>query len=334
MNPYQELVGMTSSHWITQAVYAAAELGLADLLADGSRSSTQLADATGTHAGSLHRLLRFLATLGVFEQVEPDGFALTPVGELLRADVPGSVRSLAIFRGEESYQAWGDLLHTVKTGEQAFARVIGAPVFEYLVEHPERAQIFNNAMSADSPVFAEISTAYDLSQFEVIVDVGGGNGTLLASVLSAHPQLRGVLFDRPQAIEAAKDNPAVKAVADRCELVAGDFFASVPAGGDVYVISRVLHDWDDPDCLDILRQCRTAIPSHGKLLIVEPLLPDDARFSYVRGFDVNMLVMAGGRGRTEDEFRKLLNTVGFQFATSVPLVTGAHIIEAAPDEHH
>lgn len=331
MDPYQALISMTSSHWITQAVYVAAKLGLADLLADGSRSSTQLAEATNTHTGSLHRLLRFLAILGVFEQVESDRFALTPVGELLRADVPGSGRCLALFRGEESYRAWGDLLHTVKTGEQAFARVIGAPVFEYLVEHPERAQIFNNAMTSDSTVVAGIFTAYDLSQFEVVVDVGGGNGTLLASVLSAHPHLRGVLFDRPQVIEAARDNPAVKTVANRCELVAGDFFTSVPAGGDAYVLSRVLHDWDDQDCLSILRQCRIAISSQAKLLIVEPLLSDQTRFSYVRGFDVNMMVMAGGRGRTEDEFRKLLKTAGFKLVREVPLAVGAHIIEAVTD---
>ncbi len=331
MDPYQALISMTSSHWITQAVYVAAKLGLADLLADGSRSSTQLADATDTHTGSLHRLLRFLAILGVFEQVESDRFALTPIGELLRADVPGSGRSLAIFRGEESYQAWGDLLHTVKTGEQAFARAIGAPVFEYLVEHPERAQIFNNAMTSDPSIVEGISTAYDLSQFEVVVDVGGGNGTLLASVLSAHPHLRGVLFDRPQVIEAARDNPAVKTVANRCELVAGDFFTSVPAGGDAYVLSRVLHDWDDQNCLKILRQCRISIPPHAKLLIVEPILEDQARFSYVQGFDVNMMVMAGGRGRTENEFRKLLKTAAFQLVRVVPLAVGAHMIEAVTD---
>ncbi|MGH3936295.1 MAG: methyltransferase [Pseudonocardiaceae bacterium] len=331
MDPYQALISMTSSHWVTQAVYVAAKLGLADLLADGSRSSAQLADATGTHTVSLHRLLRFLAILGVVEQVESDRFALTPVGELLRADVPGSGRSLAIFRGEESYRAWGDLLHTVKTGEQAFSHVIGAPVFEYLVEHPERAGIFNNAMTSDPSIVAGISTVCDLSQFDVVVDVGGGNGTLLASVLSAHPHLRGVLFDRPQVVEAAKDNPAVKNVANRCELVAGDFFTSVPAGGDAYILSRVLHDWDDQNCLKILRQCRIAIPSHAKLLIVEPLLEDQARFSYVQGFDVNMMVMAGGRGRAEDEFRKLLKTAAFQLARVVPLTVGAHMIEAVAD---
>jgi hypothetical protein len=163
VDPYQALLSMTTSHWINQAVYVAAKLDLADLLADGSKSSTQLADATDTHADSLHRLLRFLAVLGVFEQIDSDRFALTPMGELLRTDVPGSVRSLAIFRGEESYRSWGDLLHTVKTGEQAFARVIGAPVFEYLTENPERALTFNNAMSADTPVFTEVSTEYDVN---------------------------------------------------------------------------------------------------------------------------------------------------------------------------
>jgi O-methyltransferase domain/Dimerisation domain len=331
MDPYQALISMTSSHWITQAVYVAAKLGLADLLADGSRSSTQLADATGADTGSLHRLLRFLVILGVFKQVESDRFALTSIGELLRTGVPGSGRSLAIFRGEESYRAWGDLLHTVKTGGQAFARVIGAPVFEYLVEHPERAQIFNKAMTSDPSIAAGISTVYDLSQFEVVIDVGGGNGTLLASVLSAHPHLRGVLFDRPQVIEAARDNPAVKTVANRCELVAGDFFTSVPAGGDAYILSRVLHDWDDQNCLNILRQCRIAIPSHAKLLIVEPLLEDQARFSYMQGFDVNMMVMAGGRGRAEDEFRKLLKMAAFRLARVVPLAVGAHMIEAVAD---
>lgn len=331
MDPYQALISMTSSHWITQTVYVAAKLNLADLLADGSRSSTQLADATNTHADSLHRLLRFLAILGVFEQVDSDRFALTPIGELLRTDVPGSGRSLAIFRGEESYRAWTGLLHTVKTGEQAFARVIGAPVFEYLVEHPERAQIFTKAMTADSSVSAETFRACDLSQFEVVVDVGGGNGTLLASLLSAHPRLRGVLFDRPQVIEAARDNPAVKIVANRCELVAGDFFTSVPTGGDAYILSRVLHDWDDQNCINILRQCRIAVPSRGKLLIVEPLLADEARFSYVQGFDVNMMVMADGRGRTGDEFEKLLETAGFRLIRVVPLAIGAHIIGAVTD---
>ncbi len=334
MDPYQALISMTSSHWITQAVYVAAKLGLADLLADGSRSSTQLADATDTHAGSLYRLLRFLAILGVFEQVDADRFALTPIGELLRTDVPGSGRSLALFRGDESYRAWIDLLHTVKTGEQAFARVIGAPVFEYLVEHPERAQIFNNAMTVDSSVSAEISRVCDLSQFDVVVDVGGGNGTLLASVLSAHPYLRGVLFDRPQVIQEARENPAVKGVANRCELAAGDFFKSVPTGGDSYILSRVLHDWDDQNCLNILRQCRVAVPSRGKLLIIEPLLADEARFSYVQGFDVNMMVMSSGRGRTPDDFEKLLKMSGFRLARVVPLVVGAHIIEATTDGPH
>jgi hypothetical protein len=199
------------------------------------------------------------------------------------------------------------------------------------VEHPERAQIFAKAMTADSSVSAETFRACDLSQFEVVVDVGGGNGTLLASLLSAHPRLRGVLFDRPQVIEAARDNPAVNIVANRCELVAGDFFTSVPTGGDAYILSRVLHDWDDQNCINILRQCRIAVPSRGKLLIVEPLLADEARFSYVQGFDVNMMVMAGGRGRTGDEFEKLLETAGFRLVRVVPLVIGAHIIEAVTD---
>lgn len=329
--PPVTLLQMMTGYWPAQALYVAAKLGVADLLADGPTSCADLATATHTHAPSLHRMLRALASVGVFTETAPGTFALTPLADLLRTAVPGSMRALAITYNEEQYRAWGELLHSVKTGGVAFEHLYGMPVFEYFAQHPEADRVFNDAMIGwSNQVAGAVADTYDFSPFRTVVDVGGGYGTLLAAILRSNPNARGILFDQPHVIAGAEGLLTAAGVADRCATVGGDFFTAELPEGDAYVLAQILHDWDDDRCMAILRQCRRAITDHGKLLVVELVLPSGEEPFFGKWLDLHMLVMAGGRERTATEYDELFQATGFRLARVVPTPPGPSVVEAIP----
>ena len=332
VSPQQQIGQMLTGYWVSQALYVAAKLGLADLLAAGPQSSANLAAQTGTHAPSLYRLLRALGSFGIFREETPDRFALTALAEPLRTDVPNSVRGLAIFAGDpQSWLPWGDLAQTVTTGEQAFLRIFGLDNWPYRAAHPEANAIFNGAMTSNSRRdIAAILAAYDFAPFTAVVDVAGGQGALLAGILQAHPALRGILFDQPHVVDQAAPVLAAAGVAGRCAVVGGDFFQEVPPGGDAYLLRRIIHDWDDADSVAILRQCRRAMSAAGKLLLIEAVIGPANQPDVTTLSDINMMVAQGGRERTAAEFAALLAEAGFALTRVVPLAGRSSIIEAVP----
>ncbi|MGH3737467.1 MAG: methyltransferase [Micromonosporaceae bacterium] len=313
-------IGTLFGFVMTQVAYVAVRLGVPDLLADSAMTSDALAGATGAHPPSLHRLLRAMATLGYVTETEPGRFALAPGGELLRDGVPGSLRqALLLFAGEETWRSWGELEYSIRTGRPAFDRLYGMPCFDYLARHPGKAEVFHRAMAKHTRDNAPaIVAGYDWSGLGTLVDVGGGDGTLLAAILAATPTLRGVLYDQPAALTAA---PAVldgAGVADRCEIVAGDFFTSVPVGGGAYLIKSVIHDWDDERAVRVLR---TVADAGGTVLVVEPVLPPGVAGPeplLLAISDLNMLAQVGGRERTEAEFGALFAAAGLTLRACHP----------------
>ncbi len=327
--PSVAMLQMISGFWISRAIYIAAKLGIADHLRNGYKTADELAAATGTHAPSLYRVLRALASVGVFGEDERMGFTLTPLAEALRTDAPGSLRAFATVElGEEHYPAWGELLHSVKTGEIAFDRAFGMPVWKFFEQNPENAKTFNDAMTGMTlAVNDAVLSSYDLSSITKIVDVGGGHGSLIASILKANPQMKGVLFDAPSVAEGAQSRIEAEGIADRCEVVSGDFFQSVPGGGDAYILKWIIHDWNDERSITILRNCHRAMTENGKLLLVEAVVPRGSEPHFSKFIDLNMLVMTGGRERTEDEYRTLLEAAGFKLARIIPTESPMSIIE-------
>ncbi len=318
----EELYRLMSGYRVSQAIYVAAKLGIADLLEEGPQGTDELAQATGTHAATLYRVLRYLVGVGLFEEVAPRRFTLTPLGAGLRTDLPGSIRPMALMLLDQaSWQPWGQLLYSVQTGETAFEHVHGMGRFDYLAEHPDTAAVFNEAMSSNTARSGTaIIDAYDFSGIERLVDVGGGHGLLLATVLQAHPTMRGVLFDRPQVIAGAQATLEAAGVSDRCELVGGDFFAEVPSGGDAYLLRQIIHDWDDARAVAILRNCRRAMGEAGRLLVVERAIsPDYRRALPVLHIDLEMLVNVGGLERTDAEYEALFAAADFRLTSIVPL---------------
>lgn len=307
--PATQLLRLMSGAWTTQAIAVAAELMLADHLAGGAVSTERLAELTSTDHDSLRRLLRFLTSIGVL-RTSGDSFALTDIGQLLRTDVHRSLHPLAVIYGGSFYESFGRLGHAVRTGEEAFQHLFGKHHFDYFAEEPERAALFDRAMASSASMFGHLTDVVDFGGAGVVVDVAGGNGELLRQVLSAAPHLKGVLLERPHAIEAARATLA--GYADRCEFVAGDFTEAIPRGGDVYVLSRVLHDWDDEQCRTILKRCAEAMPRHAELLVVERLLPEDDSPALAVAWDIHMMCNVGGRERTVAHYRRLLSEAGFE----------------------
>jgi hypothetical protein len=333
------LMPMITGAWASQAICVAATLGLADLLAHGHQSEEVLAQATGTQPAALARLLRALASLGVFRETEQGLFASTPLGDQLRSEVPGSLRNLAMMVGApEARLAWSDLTYSVRTGNSAFRRVLGMDTYEYRSKHPEDRAVFNAAMAdMTRQVAAAAIAAYDFSRFRCIVDVGGGNGALLASLLTTTPGLKGILFDLPSGTEGAPELIAAAGMSERCEIVHGDFFKALPAGADAYLLKSVMHNWTDEMCCIILNNCAAAMPATARLLLVEQVLP--ARIEAVplhrRALmtDLNMLVMTGGCERGEAQYRHLLMASGLEIEAIVPTASSFSIIEASRAHH-
>lgn len=323
------MLQMIQGFWVSRALYVAAKLGIPDLLKDGPKSSAELAQATGTHGPSLYRVLRALDSVGVFAEDDQQRFALTPLGATLRTDIPGSLRFFAIEElGENHYPAWEKVLHSVKTGAIAFNHVYGASKWQYMTGHPEEARIFDEAMTSFSSVVASaVVAAYDFSSCATIVDVGGGDGSLLAAILKTHPQLRGVLADLPHVVEGAQRRFKTEGLAGRCAIVPGDFFESAPKG-DTYVLKWIIHDWDDERSVTILKNCRNAMTKDGRVLVVEAVIQPGSATSFGKFMDLNMLVMTGGRERTDTEYRALLDSAGLKLTRIIPTHTEMNVIEA------
>lgn len=318
--PQLVMLQMVSASWISQSIYAAAKLGIADLLKDGSKNCDELAIATRTHTRSLYRLMRALASVGIFTESEPGYFNLTPLAACLQTDIPGSIRPFVIMLGEEHNRAWGDLLYSIQTGTSAFEHLYGMQIFQYYAQNPEPAKIFDAAMTSFSSIEnAETITSYDFSSIRKLVDVGGGHGSLIATILKANPTLQGILFDQPAVIAGAKHLMTAEGVGERCEIIAGDFFESVPSGSDAYILKHIIHDWDDERAITILKNCHRAMVDNAKLLVVEQVIPPDNEPFFGKFLDLNMLVMCpGGCERTENEYRVLFKAAGFQLTQIVP----------------
>ncbi len=329
--PPAALLQMMTGYWISKAIYVAAKLGIADLLADGPLGSEELSMATQTHAPALYRLLRALASVGIFSEEADGRFTLTPLAALLRSDIPDSMRALAIMYAEEQSRAWDDVLHSVQTGQPAFEHAFGTRYFDYFATHPEASRVFNEAMVGwTTQVVDAVVAAYDFSPFGTVMDVGGGHGPLLAAILKSAPATRGILFDQPHVVEGAEPFLAAAGVVDRCKRVGGDFFAEIPAGADAYVLAQILHDWDDEQSVAILRQVRRAMPDHGKLLVVELVLPEGNDPFLGKWLDLHMLVLLGGQERTVAQYATLLSAAGFKLAGVVPTSEQQSIVEALP----
>jgi SAM-dependent methyltransferase len=314
---------------ISRAVCLAAELGLADLLAGGPRPAAALAEATATDESALYRVLRLLAALGVLTEPEPRSFGLTVLGERLRSDVPASMRNWAMLADTVGFRAHEPILEAVRTGRTGAEIAYGGATFERLRGDPPRAARFDAAMSERTAAYApSVAASYDFAGMNVIADIGGGQGTLLTAILRRHQHLRGVLFETPDVAGRAAGVLREAAVADRCQIVAGDFFAGVPAGADGYILANVLHDWDDGQATRILGACRRAMGPGGRVLIVERLIPDDPRGAVpVLLSDLNMLLISGGMERTNAEYRDLLASAGLRPGRILPVATPYGVIE-------
>jgi hypothetical protein len=321
---------LITGRWVSHLIYVAAKLELADRLKHGPRTVEELATAAEVQASALYRLLRALASVGVFAEVKDKRFELTPLAVTLQKAVPGSMHAAALwFEGGYSEDAWKQLLHGVKTGETPCLKAHGVSRFEYLEKHPEDLRIFGEAMtnisSTENPA---IAAAYKFSKIRTLVDVGGGNGSLLATILSANPKLRGVLFDLPSVSAHAKQDRylTAKGVAERCKLESGDFFEEVPKGGDAYIMKRTLHDWDDERGAKILANCCVAMSEKGRVLVVDSVIPPGNDPHRGKLVDMQMLIM-GGRERTKQEFAMVFGEAGLKLTRVVPTMCPLSIVE-------
>lgn len=330
--PHAQLIQMGTASWVSALVYAAAKVGLADHLSNGPRSAAELSGPMGLHAPTLHRFMRSVAGLGILTERDDQRFALTPLGEALRTGAPGSARAtLMSFCGPSLWRGWEQMVYSLQTGKSGFAEAWGIPIFEFLARNPEEASLFSEAMvgfNGAEPL--AVAQACDFSRFKTVVDVGGATGNMLAEILSHHAGPRGILFDRPHVVGDAPALLKARGVEGRVTIEAGDFFETVPAGADAYVLSHIVHDWTDAQCATILGHCRRAIKPDGRLLIVEIVLPAGDTPHPGKVMDMVMLVFPGGQERTEAEFASLLGKSGFRLNRVVPTVSAVSVLEAIP----
>jgi hypothetical protein len=331
-SPVAALRRIANGFQVSQAIHVAATLGIADLLAAGPRSSDELAAEAAADPDALYRLLRALAAVGVLHEEDGRRFALTELGGALRSDAPESIAGWARSMGRPYFwAAWSNLLHSVRTGENAFRHVHGTDVWSYRAERPEESAIFDRAMQAlTQSSNTALLEAYDFGRFGTIADVGGGNGTLLSLLLARHPMLEGVLFDQPHVVSGADEVLGAAGVADRCRIESGSFFEAVPSGADAYLLKSIIHDWEDEESIAILRRCRDVVPADGVLLVIERVVgPPNADLA-AKLSDLNMLVGPGGRERTLDEFESLFGAAGFRLVGETPSASGFSVVEGAP----
>jgi SAM-dependent methyltransferase len=331
-SPAAALFQLATGYWISQAIYVAAKLGIADLLKDGPQSYVTLAARTGADAPSLFRLMRALASVDVFSHVGEDRFALSRLAENLRTDATASLRAMVITIGEIHYRACGNLLHSIQTGTPGFNHVFGTSLFDYLQQNAAAGNAFNQGMTNLSSMLAyALLFAYDFAGVSSIVDVGGGEGELLRKILELNPEMVGAVLDMPSTIEKVHQTLNGNTRVGPCSYIAGDFFVSVPEGADVYLLSGVIHDWDDDRAITILRNCRRAMAENGRVLVVDMVVPKNGAKCFSKLLDLNMLVMTGGRERTETEFRSLLDASGYKLTKIIPTMAPQSVIEAIPN---
>ena len=330
--PHAQLVQMSMGAWVSRIVYLAAELKIADLLAPGPKTAEELAGPTGTAAGPLYRFLRGLSNLGILTESPDRRFGLTPLGEALKTGAPGSARaSILTIASDWWIDGWGELGYSVRTGKSGFEKALGMPVFEYLAKQPEKASLFSETMigvHGEEP--AAIAAGYDFSGIATLADIGGATGHLLATVLAKNPGMRGLLFDLPHVVADAPALLAGRGMSGRVKIEEGSFFERIPEGADAYLLSHVIHDWSEPQCLTILGHCRRAMRPDARLLIVEMVLPSGDEPHPGKMLDLMMLVGPGGQERTAPEYAALLEKAGFRLTKVVPTSTPVSVVEAVP----
>lgn len=329
--PPVAMLEMISGQWISRTISVFAKFGIADHIDEAGTSSDEIAKKASVDADALYRILRALSVIDVATELEGRRFKLTSVGKTLRTDHPQSMRHVAIFQGSLNWECWGELDHCLKTGKNAAEKVFGEKPFDHLAKHPEKAEIFDRAMTNISAMEVDaIVAAYSFAEFKTIADVGGGHGALLSAVLSTHPQAKGILFDLPHVVEAAKGETAKRGLTGRVDFQPGSFFDSAPAGADAYMMKHIIHDWSEEESIKIMKNIRAKIPAHGKLLLLEAVIPGRNVPHFGKFLDIEMLVVTTGRERTEEEYRALLAKAGFRLEQIVSTAAMASVIEATP----
>jgi hypothetical protein len=327
------MLGLISGYWVSQLIFVAARLGIADVIArHGPSTPASIAKRVRAQASLVGRVLRALASVGVFAEGPGGRFRLTPLAQTLRSDRPGSLRSFALMAIDDyNWQAWGGLADGVATGESPFEKQLGMPIFQWLGQHPDKERVFAASMASISGTENEaIARAYPFSDFRRLVDVGGAHGHLLAAILKKHKKLRGVLYDQPQVVVSAGKSGylATPDLKKRSEVIGGDFFEAVPAGADGYVMKYIIHDWDDDRCVRILGNCRGVMDPKGRVLVVDHVIPPGNGASWGKLLDINMMVVTGGRERTREQFRDLFARAGLRLKRVVPTDCPLSILEA------
>ena len=327
--PQAVLMQLSMGAMVTQAIHVATKLGVADILADGEKDMDEISAIAGAHAPSLYRILRTLASLGVFTETKPLTFANTPVSEVLRDGVPGSMRNSMIFMGEPwHYNVWGNMLHSARTGGTAWKKTYGEEVFDWFPKNPEASEIFNGCMSELSAGAAPaVVAAYDFTGIETLADIAGGHGLLISQIVKANPQIKGILFDMPHVVAGSAETLRAHGVEDRVETASGDFFVEVPAA-DAYIMKHIIHDWDDDRSIQILRSIHRAMRGDGKVLLAEMVIPEGNVPHPGKMLDLEMLTSPGGLERTADEYARLFERAGFKLTRIVPTMSPFSVIEA------
>ncbi|ESA38720.1 o-demethylpuromycin o-methyltransferase [Leptolyngbya sp. Heron Island J] len=312
INSMQDLLATLTGFWVSQSVYAAVELGIADLLKDGPKHVSEISAVTEADSGALYRLMRSLASVGLFTETKRECFEITSVGTCLQADHPNSLRTTALLLGREQFNPWADIVYSIRTGKCAYKYRKGMSFFKHLEQDDNAATTFNEAMTDYiRNVGFFVAESYDFSRYSTIVDVGSGHGILSSSILDRNPKLKSILFDTPNVIESAKEYTSGDKTVGRLEFISGDFFESVPQGGDIYILSNIVHNWNDERSTKILRNCYDAMVENGRLLLVEVVLQAEEQPLFCDFLDLHMLVMLGGKERTEDEYKNLISSSGF-----------------------
>ena len=333
-SPTEHLMQFAGGYWPSVSLYIVAKLGIADLLKGGPRPVAELAAATATNADALYRVLRALASVGIFTETAPRVFALTPPAEPLRSDIPGSLRAMVQWIADPFHlRVYAEMMHSVKTGQPAMEHVFGKPAFEYLETDPEEMEVFHAAMTSFSAyAVPAILEAYDFSSIETLIDLGGGHGFLLTSILQKYPALKGILFDMEKVYHGRRTAVEECGMTSRCQVVSGDFFAGVPTGGDAFIMKHIIHDWDDDKATLILSNCRKALAGKpkAKVLVVDAIVPPANEPHFAKFLDLEMLVIPGGRERTEEEFRRLFANAELKLTRIIPTKSPVAIIEGVP----
>jgi hypothetical protein len=325
------ILGIMNGGHVAGAIACLAQLGIPDLVEGASKSADELASQIGADPQALYRLMRATASVGVLAE-GPDGkFSQTPMSAVLRSDATPSLRSFAIMGGREWHgRGWSHLEYCVRTGKQALDKIYGTHIFEFLKQHPEEGKIFNDAMTELSMIDGlAVADAYNFENIRSIVDIAGGHGFLLATILERNPHLRGTLYEASHVVEGAANGP-LKAVMDRCTLASGDMFSSVPAGADAYIMKHIIHDWPDDRCIQLLKACRKAVNTNGKLLVVDSVIQPGNDFSPGKFLDLQMLIFPSGRERTEKQFNDLFVAAGWQLRRIIPTAASDSIVEGIP----